>query len=165
MGSITFRRIQPDDTAFLREVYASTRVDELAVTGWRAAEVDAFLRMQFDAQHQHYLTTYPDASLQVILQDGHPIGRLYVARWEHEIRLIDITVLPAYRGGGIGTAILTELLAEAQRAGKAVRIHVEPTNPALRLYTRLGFRLIADRGVYWFLEWSPASSHQLNTAS
>jgi ribosomal protein S18 acetylase RimI-like enzyme len=165
VGSITFRSIQPDDTAFLREVYASTRVDELAITGWSAAEVDAFVRMQFDAQHQHYLTTYSDASFQVILQDGHPIGRLYVARWQAEIRLIDITVLPAHRGGGIGTAIVTGLLAEAQRAGKAVRIHVEQGNPALRLYTRLGFQVIADRGVYRLLEWSPASSHQLNTAS
>ena len=164
-SSITFRRIEPDDTAFLREVYASTRADELALTGWGAAEMDAFVRMQFDAQHQHYLTTYPDASFEVILEDGRPIGRLYVARGQDEIRLVDIAILPAHRGGGVGTAIITGLLAEAERTGKAVRIHVERNNPALSLYARLGFRVIGERGVYWFLEWSAGSPGQLNTAS
>jgi GNAT superfamily N-acetyltransferase len=164
-SSITFRAIRPDDTAFLRDVYASTRLHELALTGWGPAEVDAFVQMQFDAQHRHYLNTYPDASYEIVLQDGRPIGRLYVARWEDEIRLVDITILPAYRGGGVGTAIITGLLAEARRTGQAVRIHVERESRALRLYTRLGFRIIADRGVYWFLEWSAGSSDQLNTAS
>jgi len=152
--AIAFRPIEPDDMVFLCEVYASTRLDELAVTGWSTAQVDAFLRMQFDAQHQHYQTHYPDASFQVILQEGHPIGRLYVAHWEYEIRLIDIAMLPAYRRAGIGTAILKDLLAAAAAAGKPVRIHVEKFNPALRLYNRLGFAAIADKGVYLFMEWT-----------
>jgi ribosomal protein S18 acetylase RimI-like enzyme len=157
MGSITFRPIQPDDIAFLQQVYASTRLDELAVTGWSAAEVDAFLRMQFTAQHQHYTTVYSGASFQLIVDDGDPIGRLYVARWASEIRIVDIALLPAFRGRGIGTAIMTGLQAEARSAGKPLSIHVEQANPALRLYQRLGFRIIADRGVYWLLEWRASS--------
>ena len=69
---------------------------------------------------------------------------------------MDIALLPAYRNAGIGSALLHALMAEAAQAGKPVRIHVEKQNPALRLYTRLGFVPIADRGVYWFLEWSPS---------
>jgi ribosomal protein S18 acetylase RimI-like enzyme len=153
-SSITLRPVRPDDTAFLCEVYGSTRAAELALTGWGPAEIDTFVRMQFDAQHRHYLKTYPDASYEIIVEDGHPIGRLYVARLADEIRLVDIAILPAHRGGGVGTAIITGLQAEARRTGRAVRIHVERDNPALRLYARLGFRIIEERGVYWFLEWS-----------
>jgi ribosomal protein S18 acetylase RimI-like enzyme len=81
------------------------------------------------------------------------------------MRIVDIALLPPYRNAGIGTAILTDLLAEAQRVGKPVRIHVKKTTPALSLYTRLGFTPIADRGVYWFLEWSPGVASQAHTAS
>ena len=40
-------------------------------------------------------------------------------------------------------------------ASKPVRLHVEPSNPARRLYERLGFTRIADQGLYWLMEWSP----------
>ena len=111
--------------------------------------------MQFQAQHQHHQTYYPEASFQVILYEGDPIGRLYVAHWDTEIRLVDIAILPAHRGTGIGTAILTDVLAEGQRIGKPVSIHVEQYNPALRLYERLGFVHRSTSGVYFLMEWQP----------
>ena len=46
-----------------------------------------------------------------------------------------------------------DLLVEAARANVTVFIHVEKNNPALRLYDRLGFRAIEDKGVYLFMEW------------
>ena len=55
---------------------------------------------------------------------------------------------------GIGTTLLHGLQSEATAAGKLLRIHVERFNPALRLYERLGFRQIDDRGVNLFMEWT-----------
>jgi hypothetical protein len=52
--------------------------------------------------------------------------------------------------------LLRGLQSEAAAAGKPLRIHVERFNPALRLYERLGFTPIADRGVYLFMEWTGA---------
>ncbi len=94
-----------------------------------------------------------DTSFDVILLDAEAVGRLYVARWTGELRNVDIALLPEVCNGGMGTTLLRELQAEAAAAGKPLRIHVERFNPALRLYERLGFRLIEDRGVYLFLEW------------
>ena len=48
-----------------------------------------------------------------------------------------------------------DLLVEAARDRKPVRIHVERHNPALRLYERLGFVRLGDNGVYYLMEWSP----------
>jgi Acetyltransferase (GNAT) domain len=70
-----------------------------------------------------------------------------------EIRIVDIALLPAYCNRGVGTTLLRGLQSEAAAAGKPLRIHVERFNPALRLYERLGFRPIEDKGVYLFMEW------------
>ncbi|MSQ47492.1 MAG: N-acetyltransferase [Deltaproteobacteria bacterium] len=150
--TVTFRHICSDDEAFLSQVYASTRLDELAVTDWTDEQKAAFLQMQFAAQHKFYQENYTDTDFLVVLQDDTPIGRLYVARWKDEIRIVDIALLPAYRGTGIGATILRDLFVEADAAGKPVRIHVERENPALRLYQRLGFVMIEDKGVYLFME-------------
>ena len=152
---ITLRPIAPGDEELLYRVYASTREDELAQVDWTAAQKEAFLRMQFTAQHRYYQEHYAGAAFQVILADGHPAGRLYVARWPDEIRIVDIALLPAYRNAGIGSTLLRDLQAEAEGAGKPLSIHVERFNPALRLYQRLGFTQIADKGVYLLLQWSP----------
>src|SRR5207249_4690178 len=143
------------DEPFLRRVYASTRLEELAPLGWSADQQVAFLNQQFDAQHHHYHTYYADAAFQVIMLDDRPIGRLYVARWPNQILLIDIALLPDYRNAGIGSRLLRDLLDEAVRTDRPVRIPVEKFNPALRLYERLGFSIAEDQGVYWFMEWSP----------
>jgi RimJ/RimL family protein N-acetyltransferase len=155
---ITLRAIRPDDAPFLYEVYASTRQDELRPVPWTPAEKTAFLRQQFHAQHSHYQQHYPGARFDLIELEGRPIGRLYVDRRPDAVLIVDIALLPAHRGAGIGTGILRGLLAEAAAAGRPVRIHVEHNNPALRLYGRLGFVRIADHGVYYLMECPPAAT-------
>jgi len=113
--------------------------------------------VQFDAQDAWYRENYGRASFDVVIVDGEPAGRLYVHRGKTEIRIVDIALLPEHRGGGVGTRLLGNLLAEADEGGKSVTIHVERMNPALRLYERLGFSVAEDKGVYLFLERPPAS--------
>ncbi len=156
MSDTTLRPVTASDTAFLQRVYASTRTEELALTDWSDEQKEAFVRMQFEAQDAYYREHYVGASFEVIEVDGVPAGRLYVHRRTAEIRLMDITLLPEFRGGGAGTALLRGLMAEAETAGKSLTIHVEMYNPALRLYEKLGFVASAtDRGPYLFLEWRP----------
>jgi ribosomal protein S18 acetylase RimI-like enzyme len=151
--SLRLRPITPADTSFLVRVYASSRAEELAVTGWSEELKADFCRRQFDAQSAYYAENYPGASFQIIERDGWPVGRLYVDRWEKEIRIVDITLLPEFRGSGAGTKLLRELQEEARAAGKSLTIHVERFNRALQLYQRLGFRKIEDKGVYLLMEW------------
>jgi ribosomal protein S18 acetylase RimI-like enzyme len=153
--SVTLRPVEARDEPFLRRVYAGTRADELALIPWSRDEQEEFLRQQFDAQDAYYSTHYDNARFDVIEVDGEPAGRLYVARWDDEIRIIEIALLPEHRGRGVGTALIRELLEEAAQNGQRVSIHVEKHNPALRLYERLGFEPVADRGVYLLLEASP----------
>ena len=145
-----------DDGDFLYRVFASTREDELAPLGWGEAQKAAFLRTQFTAQDRHYRAAYSDAEYFVILRDGEPVGRLYLHRGPAELHVLDIALLPEHRRAGVGGGLLRELIAEADREAKAVRLYVERNNPALRLYERLGFTRIGDTGVYLHMERAPA---------
>lgn len=151
---ITFRPITSEDLPLLSRIYASTRQEELAAVDWTAEQKAAFLQMQFEAQHKFYMEQFTSAEF-LIIEQRKPVGRLYVDRRESEIRLIDIALLPEFRNRGIGGRLLRDLLAEGREVEKAVRIHVERDNPALRLYKRLGFRHIDDHGVYYLMEWKP----------
>jgi ribosomal protein S18 acetylase RimI-like enzyme len=156
MTSVALRPAGPADAEFLFGVYASTRAEELAVTGWDEETERAFLEQQFRAQDEYYRANYDGASFDVVLVDGEPAGRLYIARWAGEIRVMDIALLPDFRGRGAGEQLLRALQAEAEESGKSLTIHVERENPALGFYRRLGFEQAEDRGVYLFLRWEPA---------
>jgi len=165
--AVTLRPVAAEDEGFLYSVYASTREAELAGVNWTEKEKTAFLRQQFEAQARHYREQYDGATYHVIEVDDRPAGRLYVARWDDEIRIMDIALLPEKCGRGIGTALLRDLLNEGAGAGQRVTVHVEQFNPARRLYERLGFRWMRDVGVYVLMQWSPdpAGGNQVNTAS
>lgn len=155
MNETTLRPVTPGDRAFLCALYGSTRADELALVPWSDAQKRAFIAQQFDAQDRYYREHYATASFDVIVASGEPAGRLYVLRGAEEIRIVDIALVHAWRNRGVGSALICKLQGEARALGLPLRIHVERSNPALRLYERLGFTLLADRGVYLFLEWAP----------
>ena len=150
---LIFRSIADADLPFLQTLYASTRQEEMAQTAWNSEQITDFLALQFRAQHAHYQKHYPKARFDLILMGKQAIGRLYLDNWPDEYRLIDLAFLPEYRNRGFGTQLLREILAQATRQNKAVRLHVEHFNPALKLYQRLGFRQLEDKGVYSFMEW------------
>src|SRR5688572_21196183 len=98
---LALRPTSEADSRLLFEIYAATRQEELAVTGWSDAEKTAFLSAQFAAQSEAY-ARYPGATFSIVLVDGAGAGRLYVARWPNEICIMDIALLPEFRGKGIG---------------------------------------------------------------
>jgi ribosomal protein S18 acetylase RimI-like enzyme len=155
-GEIGRRPATDADREFLCTVYAETRREELAITGWEVGQKEAFLRMQFALQDSHYREHYPGASFEVILADGVPAGRLYLHRSSGEIRIMDIALLPQFRGQGIGGRIMEGLVSEADQARLSLTLHVERDNKVLGYYGRLGFRTAGEHGVYLYME-RPAS--------
>ena len=153
-----------DDLPFLMRLFASTRERELAPMPWSAEQRQAFLASQFDAQRHHYRSHIADGDYRVLEHDGAGAGRLYLDIRQTHLHVVDIALMPAWRGKGLGTAILTALQENGRAHGMPVGIFVEKFNPALRLYRRLGFTEIADHDVYLEMEWAPNSTGQLNVA-
>jgi len=151
--SVALRAVSPDDEAFLFEVFAGTRMDEFRFLDEQQKQ--AIIRMQYDAQRFQYDEGFPQAESRIILLDDQPAGRMLVDESEKEITLVDIALLLEHRNSGVGTQLLNELLNRAVVAKKPVRLHVLKSNPALRLYERLGFSRVNDDSMYFEMVFEP----------
>lgn len=154
-AEVTLRPVQPADEEFLLRVYACTREGELALVPWSLEQKAAFVRMQFEAQNRHYRAQYPQAEYAIIVRQGCDVGRLWVAHRPDGIHILDLTLLPEFRGAGLGTRLLRRLQQEASHSALPLSIYLENFNPSLRLFDRLGFRKAKEEGVHWLVQWTP----------
>lgn len=157
--SVSLRPVTPADREFLVSVYAGTRAQELAQVAWDEGQKEAFVRWQFERQHEEYQQRYPNARYDVVMVDGVPAGRIWVGADEKQIRLLDIALLEQFQNRGVGTYLLRQLMDEATRENKPLRHMVFVLNDnAYRFYERLGFSTIEDLGGYKHMEWVPGQS-------
>jgi len=154
----TLRPVRLDDREFLFRLYSSTRAHEIAPLGWPAAQQEAFLRMQFNAQQQWYQTAYAAAEHQIIELAGQPIGRMIVLREQGGWHLVDISLLSEHRGHGIGGGLIRSLIQECATAGVILKLQVLKLNPALRLYQRLGFTFSGEDQMYMQMQLDPQAA-------
>ncbi|MDQ1639914.1 MAG: hypothetical protein QOF62_3253 [Pyrinomonadaceae bacterium] len=157
-STIAFQRrpATAEDEAFLFRLYAATRAD-LDAIGLPPEQKDLLIRMQFNAQRQQYSSAFPAAEHKIILFEDVPAGRTLINKAANEYRLVDIVLLPQFRGLGVGTRLIQELLRDAGAANAVVRLNVRKENVALNLYRRLGFVVCEDDGVYLAMEWRAQS--------
>jgi ribosomal protein S18 acetylase RimI-like enzyme len=152
---ITLRPVTEAEDEFLLSVYSSTRAAEMAQVPWTPEQKEAFVRMQYAAQKQHYAAEYPQARHEIICMGRVPVGRLYLSRGEEAFHILDITMLPEHRCRGVGSTVLRGIMDEASRAGKPVTIYIENFNPALELFRHLDFHPVAEHGFQILLRWAP----------
>lgn len=149
----SLRPAAPEDLAFIHALRVSglrEYVDQ--VWGWDDAEQLARF------QHRFVATRY-----KVIVVGGRDIGAVAVDWAEHEVFLADIEILPEWRGRGLGTAAISDLIAAAARCRLPVALQVLRVNPARRLYERLGFQIVGETATHYRMctmpaEPSPSSS-------
>ena len=162
VSEIRLAPVYPSDDPFLYRTYASTRAEEMALTGWTAEQQESFLRMQYEAQRRSYRMQFPNAEYRVIRRGDSAVGRLVIDRTidrtPEEILVLDIAVLPEFRAQKIGSTLMQAIMQEASQAAKAVRLHVERFNPALRWYERLGFGVVNDGSIYLEMVWRPSQA-------
>lgn len=149
-SGLALREALPADAAFIAAVYASVREEELRPVPWTDEQKRAFTDWQSAQQEAHYALHYPQAERLVVLA-GEAIGRIYVDTTASEVRLMEVTLLPAWRNRGLGSALMASLLDYADALRREATLHVEPFNPARRMYLRLGFEVRETRGIYEFL--------------
>jgi ribosomal protein S18 acetylase RimI-like enzyme len=159
---IRLREVSERDYPFLQALYAEVRAPELARASWSEAEKNVFVVQQFTLQDRHYRAHYLNADFWVIewCETSEPIGRLYRSQHASERldRLMEISVLQRFRGCGIGTALTKGVMHDAAARDHDVGLAVEPNNPAMRLYERLGFAAIDEGEIYREMRWSRGRS-------
>lgn len=141
------RPARTEDQEFLFRLYASTR-PEVSALGWAPQQLEAFMRMQFNAQQRWYQTAYPVSEHSIIVVNNAAAGRMLVSSGDTSVTLVDISLLPDYRRHGIGSTLIRALIETAAAKGQAVTLQVLQTNPAQRLYQRLGFIVTGQDEMY-----------------
>jgi ribosomal protein S18 acetylase RimI-like enzyme len=125
------------DDGLVARLFADSRPDlDLLPADVRGTLLDVQVR----AQQAQYAQTYPRARHEIVVAGGKDVGRIIIDAAEDETRVVDLVVAREHRGRGIASAVLNDVLGEAERLGSPVTLSVWRTNlPALHLYERLGF--------------------------
>ena len=161
MANLVFRRpVQEDDEDFLRLLYHTTR-DEINAMPWHEDDKQRFLDQQYAAQRIFYQKHYPDAVHDVITMNGQSIGRIIVDGEGQKVRIVDISLLPEFRGRGIGEFILAQIKEQAEKTGATIHLSVQLNNRAIRLYERLGFRKVGVNGIFLEMAYQAVDSNYL----
>ena len=143
--AFALRPALPADADFEHRLYASTR-DDLRPLG---PEVfDGLVGMHYRAQSMSIRLEHPQAERKIVMVQDAPVGRLIVDASGNYVEVIDVALLPEYRNCGLGASVLNSVLAQADRLGRAIRLHVEKQSRAVRLFERLGFVICGDVGMY-----------------
>jgi GNAT superfamily N-acetyltransferase len=149
------RPVTDADKDFLLELYQSSRGDDLRGLGWDEDRISEFLILQHEAQQLFYQTDYQQAVDEIVLIEGQLAGRLVVEPREHEIRCVEIALLPAHRSAGVGTKLIRRLQDQARQINKPLRLQVIRFSRAVTLFERLGFERTSETGTHFQMEWRP----------
>lgn len=154
-ADITVRPASDRDEAFLRATHDAGRHWEFAplIESGREELYHKVMAQQYKAQHSEYFKNFPAAHYGVIEYCGKPVGRLYVDYRDEEVRIIEISIAPDYRGHGIGEIVLKGICIEAAMRRKPVRLHVHHLSRAQTLYRSLGFVQTGIDGPHLRMEW------------
>ncbi|WP_133255993.1 GNAT family N-acetyltransferase [Rhodopseudomonas palustris] len=163
VAGLSVRPMRPTDDAFCRglsDEILRTEFDDMELPEPMLA---GLLAQQFDARRIGYLRSFPDAEYFVISDRDVAVGRIVVAIEEavavsrdvarlepgaarqcrdgQALRIIDIALLPAARGDGVGRAVIDGLASVAKQMNVGrLTLSVQSSNDrARRLYHRLGF--------------------------
>jgi ribosomal protein S18 acetylase RimI-like enzyme len=98
-------------------------------------------------QRDSFAAQWKPDDVQIVALDGKCVGWLQVLETPTEIRLQQFFISPGHQRTGIGTDVLSSLVAIWTPAGKPFVLTVLKNNPARRLYKRFGFSVIGEAGV------------------
>jgi ribosomal protein S18 acetylase RimI-like enzyme len=161
-SGLHLRPVQDEDASFLFALFAETQ-DQLAALRADQALWRSLVEMQFRGRQSSFAALYPDAEDSVLEdENGEPVGRLLLDRpfarqgnpHANRWRIVDIALLTAARGHGLGTQVLQRLQDRAAACDAGLELQVDPTNPARRLYERLGFRTVSEDALAVQMVWS-----------
>ena len=150
------RKIHPEEYDLLREfLYQAIYLPEgVEPPPWSVVDLPEL---------QVYVTdfgTWPGDHCLVAEAEGKVVGAAWCRIMEdyghidNDTPSLAISLLPEYRGMGIGTRLLNALLLLLQENGyRQGSLSVQKENPALRLYQRMGFKAVEEKSTEYLMLW------------
>ena len=133
LARITLRPAVAEDFGYCANLYFS-----------EMEQVILELKLDTGAQVASFQQHWELSQVRTIVFDGANIGWLQSMAEGDTLFLAQLFVDATFQRQGIGTEVMKRLISEATHANRSVTLGVVKTNPALRLYRRLGFRITHD---------------------
>lgn len=157
MSTLAVRPALPQDEIFLYELHVAIRGPLFEMAPLTPVQREHLLRLQFRAQISSYTEQYPNSCYHLVLLDGKPAGRLWVAPGGDSLVLVDIAIHPKLQSKGLGSVLVQRVQQEAQTAKLPLRSMVDRFNPgSLRFHKKLGFGIVREDLLQYYMEWRPA---------
>lgn len=143
------RRIQTEEIPVLDDfLYEAIFIPQGVVPPPRSIieqeDLQVYVRGFGESPHDHCL---------VAECDGKIVGAVWVrvmddyGHVDNQTPSLAISLYPDYRGQGIGTQLLRQMMELLRQEGYAqVSLSVQKANYALRMYQKAGFEIVEDRG-------------------
>jgi ribosomal protein S18 acetylase RimI-like enzyme len=147
-----------NDSKFLFQLFSEIKTAELNANAWPESMRNQLILMQYNGYEQMIKSEYPNAEDYVIIADNKKTGRLQLEVDDSSIRIINISLLPAFHGNGIGTKIIKDVLAQADLKNKPVYLEVDKVNQAFTLYKRLGFNICGEDEIKYSMKYLPCKT-------
>jgi GNAT superfamily N-acetyltransferase len=113
------------------------------------------LKLDMVAQNRNLRERWNVAEVQIITSDGADVGWMQSSIKDGARYLEQIFIDAPFQSRGIGTGIINGLIDEAKLDQRPVTLGVVKTNPALRLYERLGFRITHEDDRKFYMRCEP----------
>lgn len=148
MTAFALREVREDDWEFWRWLHhvAERATIERQFGPWDEAVQDVFARKTWEDT---------EGERAVIMVDGIDAGWLHVKPKDGEIFLNQLILHPDYQNQGIGSAILEDLMMQAEDEGKILTLQTLLENSARLLYEKRGFKVVKKGETHWFMAWEP----------
>lgn len=153
--AVRLRRLKPSDYAWLLELYKDVRRLEWEFLPLNSDQKRALFQQQQTIQLNYYRANFVRPRFEIILLEDTPIGRLFTNRDGAGVRVLDIALLKIFRGRGIGTYIVEQLMDECRKLANPLHLCVEKINPARKLYAKLGFEIVTEEDFVLQMQWRP----------
>ncbi len=148
--------LTPEADSLAYRLFAVDKLAESAAIGLPQPQAEELVQMQWRGRTLTYANQYPGAEDWTIsLEDGTPVGRYLLQKTPQGLRMVDFAILPEWRGQGIGTHVLQQLIHSTATNGSVFSLRVEKNNRALYLYKRLGLTVVSSDEISFEMEWKP----------
>lgn len=143
-----------EDQVFLNHLYRTRRTD-LQQLHASPEVIDQLISLQQLMQIKTYEHQFPDAQYFIIHFGEQAIGQIIIDVTKSYLHLIDIALLPAFQGRGIGHQLVQSLLTYASALTYDVHLSVQKNNiVAKNLYTSQGFKMVNEDDVFEKMIWN-----------
>lgn len=146
------------DLEFLFQLFGEIKIAELNIYNWPELMKNQLIEMQYKGYEQMIKNEYPNAEDYIITVNDEKAGRLQLNVNDSGIRIINISLLPAFHGNGIGTKIIKDILVQADLKNKPVYLEVDRVNPAFNLYKRLVLEIYGEDEIKYSMRYIPLNS-------